>query len=145
MATGARGLAIARLSTIKSRLRPSRWRQLDCLAAPGNARPRRGESGTTTGISAKGGPSRCGGSRCLLVIGINFGSITSYVRAKRFLTPDTFPQITRWQLEQGLFKLATDGNRQPNIVEQASKFNFYPGLLLFEELQHEHQPAEAGA
>jgi len=45
-----------------------------------------------------------------------------------------FSQITNWQLDRGLFKLALDGRRRPDIVEHANQWNFYPGLALFTEL-----------
>jgi hypothetical protein len=45
-----------------------------------------------------------------------------------------FSQITHWEVDQGLFKLAFDGNSKPNIVEPTKQPNFYPGLVLFNDL-----------
>jgi hypothetical protein len=45
-----------------------------------------------------------------------------------------FSQITHCEVDQGLLKLAIDGSRKPNIVEQTKQPNFYPGLVLFNEL-----------
>jgi len=45
-----------------------------------------------------------------------------------------FSRVTNWQLDRGMFKLALDGRRRPDIVEQANQWNFYPGLALFKEL-----------
>ena len=45
-----------------------------------------------------------------------------------------FSQITHCEVDQGLLKLAIDGSPKPNIVEQTKQPNFYPGLVLFNEL-----------
>jgi hypothetical protein len=45
-----------------------------------------------------------------------------------------FSQITHCEVDQGLLKLAFDGSPKPNIVEQTKQPNFYPGLVLFNEL-----------
>jgi hypothetical protein len=45
-----------------------------------------------------------------------------------------FSRVTNWELDRGVFKLALDGRRRPEIVEQANQWNFYPGLALFKEL-----------
>jgi hypothetical protein len=44
-----------------------------------------------------------------------------------------YSRVTNWQLDRGVFKLALDGRRRPEIVEQANQWNFYPGLTLFKE------------
>ena len=45
-----------------------------------------------------------------------------------------FSEITRWQVDQGLFKLAADGERKPSLVEKTSQYNFFPGLVLFDQI-----------
>jgi hypothetical protein len=45
-----------------------------------------------------------------------------------------FSRVTNWQLDRGVFKLALDWRRRPEIVEQANQWNFYPGLALFTQL-----------
>jgi len=42
-------------------------------------------------------------------------------------------RVTNWEVDRGVFKLALDGRRRPEIVEQANQWNFYPGLALFTE------------
>lgn len=48
--------------------------------------------------------------------------------------PIEFSRITRWQVDQGLFKLAVDGEKKPSLIEKTSRTNFFPGLVLFEQL-----------
>jgi hypothetical protein len=45
-----------------------------------------------------------------------------------------FSQITHWELDQGLLKLAIEGSRKPDIVENTTEPNFYPGLVVFTQL-----------
>jgi hypothetical protein len=45
-----------------------------------------------------------------------------------------FSHLTRWEVDQGLFKLALDGSDRPTIVEKANQWNFYPGLVLLKEM-----------
>jgi hypothetical protein len=45
-----------------------------------------------------------------------------------------FDRVSQWKVDEGVFKLGVDDSRRPVLVEQASEWNFYPGLLLFTQL-----------
>jgi hypothetical protein len=45
-----------------------------------------------------------------------------------------FDRISRWKIDQGLFKLGVDDSTRPVLTENVSEWNFYPGLSLFTRL-----------
>ena len=45
-----------------------------------------------------------------------------------------FERVSQWKVDEGVFKLGIDDGRRPALVEEASQWNFYPGLLLFSRL-----------
>lgn len=48
-----------------------------------------------------------------------------------------FSRLGRWEVHEGVFKLALDDERRPSITEKVDQNNFFPGLVLFAELQQE--------
>jgi hypothetical protein len=62
------------------------------------------------------------------------GGIEFTKKTNRPLQLIEFSRVTNWELDRGMFKLALNGRRRPEIVEQANQWNFYPGLALFKEL-----------
>lgn len=48
-----------------------------------------------------------------------------------------FSRLGKWEIDQGVFKLALDDERRPSITENVSQTNFFPGLVLFAELKKE--------
>jgi hypothetical protein len=48
-----------------------------------------------------------------------------------------FSRLGKWEIDRGVFKLALDDDRRPTITEHVSQSNFFPGLVLFAELQKE--------
>lgn len=48
-----------------------------------------------------------------------------------------FSRLGKWEVSEGIFKLALDDERRPSITENTSQTNFFPGLVLFAELQKE--------
>jgi hypothetical protein len=51
----------------------------------------------------------------------------------------TFPQITDWSIKNGKMKLRVDGSWTAKIVQNVHEANFFPGLLLIQQLGAENE------